>query len=73
MAWRAGATLFSEIWPIIAARVKPDEFRKEFTERLLTYFLECDVDPADLEGLHPEVDAVLRKLAEFDQHDGEDG
>jgi hypothetical protein len=69
MAWRTGAVLFSEVWPLIAARVKPDEFRQEFTERLLAYFLECDVDPADLAGLHPEVDRALQRLAELEGED----
>jgi hypothetical protein len=69
MAWRTGAELFAEMWPLIAARVEPDDFRQEFIEHLLAYFLECDVDPSDLEGLHPEVDQALRKLAEFDKYD----
>ena len=65
MAWRAGAALFTEMWPLIAARVQPDEFRQEFTERLLVYFLECDVDATDLAGLHPEVDQALARLGEL--------
>jgi hypothetical protein len=66
MAWRAGAELFADMWPLIVARVKPDDFRREFTERLLTHFLECDVDPTDLAGLHPEVDRALARLGELD-------
>jgi hypothetical protein len=58
------------MWPLIEAKVKPPEFRHEFVERILAYFLECDVDPTDLEGLHPEVDRALRRLAEL-EGDGE--
>ena len=66
MAWHTGAALFADMWPLIAARVKPDDFRQEFTERLLSYFLECDLDPADLAGLHPEVDGALARLSALD-------
>jgi hypothetical protein len=69
MAWRTGAALFRAMWPLIAARVKPDDFREEFVEGLLSYFLECDVDPSDLLGLHPEVDRALKRLAAFDGED----
>lgn len=69
MAWRTGAVLFREMWPLIAARVEPDDFRQEFVERLLAYFLECDVDPTDLDGLHPEVDQALERLNAFDGDD----
>jgi hypothetical protein len=57
------------MWPLIEAKVKPPEFREEFVERILAYFLECDVDPTDLEGLHPEVDRALQKLNEFEGDD----
>jgi hypothetical protein len=66
MAWRAGADLFREMWPLIAARVKDDDFRQEFVEGLLVYFVGCDVDPTDLAGLHPEVDRALERLAADD-------
>jgi hypothetical protein len=69
MAWRTGAQLFSEMWPLIKARVKPDDFRAEFVETLLAYFLECDVDPDDLEGLDPEVDRALARLNALDAGD----
>ena len=65
MAWRTGAELFCEMWPLIAARVKPDEVRAEFVEELLSFFVEWDVDPSDLEGLDPEVDRALARLAEL--------
>jgi hypothetical protein len=71
MAWRAGAKLFRDIWPFIEAQVEPDEFRQVFVELILDQFLDCDVDPTDLQGVHPEVDAALEKLAQFDEFDDE--
>jgi hypothetical protein len=71
MAWRTGAELFREMWPLIVARVKPDDFRAEFVEHFLAYFIECDVDPTDLKGLHPEIDRALERLEELDDYDGE--
>ena len=65
MSWRTGAELFCETWPLIAAKVKPDKVRAEFVEELLSFFIEWDVDPSDLEGLDPEVDRALAHLAEL--------
>ncbi len=62
MAWRAGAELFREIWPLILKYESEGNFRLEFTTDLLALFLGCDVDPSDLRGLHPEVDQALRIL-----------
>ncbi len=72
MAWRTGAELFREIWPQIKARVTPDEFRQEFVEHLVGYFLECDVDPTDLQGLDPKIDQALRNLEAVPDCDDED-
>jgi hypothetical protein len=65
MSWRTGAALFCEIWPIIDAKVEPGEFREDFVRDLVNYFLECDVDPTDLAGIHPDVDKALRSLGEL--------
>jgi hypothetical protein len=62
MAWRAGARLFREIWPLIERYEPEGEFRRAFTTDLLDLFLGCDVDPTDLKGLHPEVDAALEEI-----------
>lgn len=59
MARRAGAKLFREIWPLILKYELERSFRLEFTTDLLNLFLGCDVDPSDLQGLHPEVDQAL--------------
>ena len=60
MAWRAGAKLFREIWPLVLKHEPEGNFRREFTTDLLDLFLGCDVDPSDIQGLHPEVDQALR-------------
>jgi hypothetical protein len=49
------------MWPLIAARVEDDDFRREFVKGLLAYFPECDVDPTDLAGLDPDVDLALER------------
>lgn len=59
MAWQTRAALFADIWPLIAARVESDEFRAVFIRDPLGLFLSRDVDPTDVGGLHPEVDAAL--------------
>ncbi len=71
MAWRTGARLFQEIWPLVLARVEAGEFRDEFVRDLLTLFLDRDVDPADLVGLNPEVDQALQATVEGDDEAGE--
>jgi hypothetical protein len=71
MAWRTGARLYHEIWPLVLARVEAGEFRDEFVRDLLTLFLDRDVDPADLVGLHPEVDRALQTTVEGDDEAGE--
>ena len=45
MAWRAGARLFREIWPLIQAHVPEDEFRAEFVRDLLLLYHEKVTKP----------------------------
>jgi hypothetical protein len=70
MAWRAGAELFREIWPVLERYEPEGDFRRAFTVDLIELFLGCDVDPTDIKGLHPEVDAALE---EFETRRCEDG
>ncbi len=72
MSWRTGATLFSDLWPHVQERVKSDSLRHEFTGRLLDLFLEYDVDPAELVGLHPEVDRLLAEGGRLDAGEGDE-
>jgi hypothetical protein len=62
MSWRAGAALFRDMWPLIQVHVPYGEDRAEFLRDLLHFFTNCDMDGADLRGLHPEIDAALNEL-----------
>jgi hypothetical protein len=62
MSWRAGAQLFREIWPLIQVHVPEDDFRAEFLRDLLGFFVDCDMDGADLRQVHPEIDRALEEL-----------
>ena len=62
MSWRAGATLFREIWPLIQRNVPDDDFRAEFVRDLIDFFQQCDMDGADLRRIHPEIDKALDEL-----------
>jgi hypothetical protein len=62
VAWRAGARLFRDIWPLIQARVPEDEFRVEFVWDLLRVFMDCDMEGTDLRHFHPEIDKALDEL-----------
>ncbi len=61
MSWRTGAKMFREMWPIMEKHLANDDeqWRVEFLAAVLTVFLDCDVDPNDLERLHPEIDRAL--------------
>lgn len=76
MSWRTGSKLFLEIWPSILANITDREARIEFTARLLQLFSEEDMDTWDVEDVHPDVRAALRRsglgVAEPDRYPGED-
>ena len=61
MSWRTGSKLFIEIWPAIQANIPNREHRIEFTGRLLQLFVDDDMDPFDVEDLHPDVRAAMRR------------
>lgn len=62
MSWRAGATLFREIWPAIRRHIPDDQFRAEFVRDLIDFFQNRDMDGTDLRGVHPEIDTALDEL-----------
>jgi len=62
MSWRAGATLFKDIWPFVQTRISEEKFRAEFTKGLLELFMECDVDGTELRHVDAEVDKALDEL-----------
>jgi hypothetical protein len=62
MSWRDGTRLFLDIWPLIQRHVPDDDFRADFVRELIDYFARCDMDPADLRRVHPEIDKALDEL-----------
>ncbi len=59
MSWRCGGTLFWEVWPLVKRHIPDDELRKEFSAKLLDLFFYFDVDPCEIEGDEPEIDALM--------------
>lgn len=60
MSWRTGSQLFIEIWPLIQARIPDRELRVQFAGELLQVFVNGDMDPYDVEDVHPDVRAAMR-------------
>lgn len=60
MSWRSGSQLFIDIWPAIQANISDRQHRIEFTGKLLTLFVEDDMDPWDVEDVHPDIRAAMR-------------
>jgi hypothetical protein len=61
MSWRRGSKLFCEMWPLIEANIPDRELRIDFTARLLKLFEDEDMDTYDIEDLHPDVRAAMRR------------
>jgi hypothetical protein len=62
MSWRAGSKLFTEMWPLIQAGIADRAHRIDFTARLLQMLVDDDMDPYDVEDVHADVRAALRKI-----------
>lgn len=62
MSWRMGGKLFVEIWPVIEANITERAQRIAFTAQLLKLFIQNDMDPWDVEDVHPEVRAAMRRI-----------
>src|SRR5438093_766959 len=62
MSWRTGSKMFAEMWPLIQANIADREHRIDFTGRLLELFVHDDMDPFDVEDIHPEVRAAMRRV-----------
>ena len=62
MSWRAGSKLFTEMWPLIQANIPDREHRIDFTGYLLDRMIQDDMDPSDVEDLHPDVRAAMREV-----------
>jgi len=72
MSWRRGSKLFGEMGPLIEANIPDREHRIDFTARLLKLFEDDDMDTYDVEDLHPDVRAAMRRagieIAEPDRY-----
>ena len=62
MSWRSGSKLFTEMWPLIQANIPDREHRLEFTGQILKQMVRDDMDPFDVEDIHPEVRAAMRQV-----------
>jgi len=61
MSWRAGSTLFIKMWPQIQKNMPDEEFRILFTADLLKLFARWDMDTYEVEDIHPDIRAAMRK------------
>lgn len=62
MSWKAGSKLFSEMWPLIQRNIPDRDHRIEFTAFLLERMVGDDMDPYDVEDIHPDVRAAMREV-----------
>ena len=62
MSWRSGSKLFAEMWPLIQANIPDREYRIEFTGYLLERMVRDDMDPWEVEDIHPDIRAALRQV-----------
>jgi hypothetical protein len=61
MSWRTGSKLFAEMWPLIQSHIQDREHRIEFTANLLKQMVRDDMDPFDVEDIHPDVRAAMQR------------
>jgi hypothetical protein len=59
MSWRSDSKLFICIWPAIRSNITDRVWRIEFTAELLKLFVASDMDPYDVEDLHPDIRAAM--------------
>ena len=75
MSWRTGSKLFAEMWPLIQSHIEDRKHRIEFTASLLKQMVRDDMDPFDVEDIHPDVRAAMTKagieISEPDRYKGE--
>lgn len=61
MSWRSGSKLFVEMWPLIQANIPDREHRIDFTATLLEQMVGDDMDPVDVEDIHPDVREAMHQ------------
>ena len=75
MSWSSGSKLFIEIWPLIQSNIPDREHRIDFTAQLLKQVVRDDMDPYDVEDIHPDVRAAMRRagieISEADSYEDE--
>ncbi len=54
--------MFAEMWPLIEAKIPDREQRIDFRGGLLELFVRDDMDPFDVEDIHPEIRAAMRRM-----------
>ena len=59
MSWRTGSKLFLEIWPSVKTNITDYEERVRFTAALVRIFVNEDMDPWDIEDVHPDIRAAI--------------
>jgi hypothetical protein len=52
--------MFIDFWPIIQQYMPERDERVDFTARLLSLFVHDDMDPWDVEDIHPDIRAALQ-------------
>jgi hypothetical protein len=52
--------MFAEMWPLIETNIPDREHRIDFTSHLLELFVHDDMDPFDVEDIHPDIRAAMR-------------
>jgi hypothetical protein len=62
MSWSSGSKLFIEIWPFIQSNIPDREHRIDFIGNLLKLMVRDDMDPFDVEDIHPDVRAAMRRV-----------
>ena len=77
MSWRSGSKLFIEIWPAVRSNIPDRELRIEFTADLLELFVRNDMDAYDVEDVHPDIRAAMRRagieVVEPELYDDDEG
>jgi hypothetical protein len=49
------------MWPLIQANIPDQEHRVEFTGYILKQMVRDDMDPVEVEDIHPDVRAAMRQ------------
>ena len=62
MSWSTGSSLLLDIWPIVKETIKDEEHRKNFGKDLVNVFLAHDIDAYDIDGVDPELDAIVSSI-----------